>query len=431
MKKLLLAGAALTLAMSLAACSPAAAPPSSAPAPGASETPTAPAASDVTLTFTSNIVGAQADALGTIVKDFTAQTGIKVDYSAPGSNYETLMATKMAAKDMPDLFTTHGWSVLRYSPFLAPVNDQPFFSKIGPQIKPVITASDGSVYVLPVDADIAGIVYNADVLDKAKVDPSSLTTWAKFTDAMAKIKASGVTPIYVGGKDTWTIGQFGDYIAPSFFITNDASNQRDALTGGTFDTATWEKVGQLLADWAKAGYFNKDALTSDYAADTAALAQGKAAFGFFPNSVIVDAVKINPKAKLGMMPIPAATDADTPSLIAGEKLAIGVWKDSAHKDAAFQLLNFLAQDANIKTLAEASGQPAGMSGVTPNLGDIQTYLDKYSSVRTFPYFDRGYLPNGMWDVMCSTGADIIAGKPGAVANAAKTMEQNFKDKFQG
>ena len=69
-------------------------------------------------------------------------------------------------------------------------------------------------------------------------------------------------------------------------------------------------------------------------------------------------------------------------------------------------------------IATASGNPAGLQGVTSEIGDIQTYIDKYSSVRTFPYFDREYLPSGMWDVMCATGADILAKKSGAVAQAA-------------
>jgi raffinose/stachyose/melibiose transport system substrate-binding protein len=131
------------------------------------------------------------------------------------------------------------------------------------------------------------------------------------------------------------------------------------------------------------------------------------------------------------MPIPAATDADQPSLIAGERLAVGVWKDSDHKSAALKLLNFLAQDENVKKLAEASGSPAGVTGPTPNLGDIQASLTKYASVRTFPYFDRAYLPNGMWDVMCATNADILAGKSDAVSKAGDTMKQSFDDKYQG
>lgn len=417
MKTKLLAGAVAALALGLTACG----------GSGGSQN----SASDVTLTFMSNVVGDQAKVLGEEVKEFTAETGIKVDYSAPGADYESLMTTKMASGDMPDVFTTHGWSIQRYADFLAPVNDQPFFNRITPQMKSVVTADNGDVYVLPVDADIAGIVYNADVLKAAGVDPASLTTWAKFTDALAKIKASGVTPLHVGGKDTWTIGQLGDWIAPSYFVTNDANNQRDALTSGTFDAQTWDSVAGLISDWTKAGYFNPDALTANYNSDAAAIANGKAAFGFYGNSFIVDAHTVNPKANLGMMPIPAATDTDQPSLIAGERLAVGVWKDSPHEQASFQLLNFLARNENAKKLAEASGSPAGLTGVTPQLGGIQTYLTKYANVRTFPYFDRAYLPNGMWDVLCSTGADILANKPNAVTQAGETMQQNFQDKFEG
>ncbi|MCL1871059.1 MAG: extracellular solute-binding protein [Promicromonosporaceae bacterium] len=419
-KKAYLAGAAAALVVTLAAgCAS-----SGSASPGGSSD------SKVTLSFTSNIVGAQADALGVAVKNFTAQTGIKVDYSAPGAPYEDLMKTKMASNDMPDLFTTHGWSVMRYSPFLASVNDQPFFAKVTSQIKPVITDESGKAYVLPVDEDVAGIVYNVDVLKKANIDPATLTTWAKFTDALGKIKAAGVTPLHVGGKDTWPIGQFGDWIAPSFFVTNDADNQRDALKKGTFDKGAWEKVAGLMSSWVKAGYFNADAMTADYNADAASIAQGTSAFGFYGNSFVVDAHKTNPNANLGVMPIPAATDSDTPSMAAGEKLAIGVWKDSPHKDAAFKLLNYLAQDDNVKTLAEASGSQAGLDGVKPDLGSLQPFLDKNANVRTFPYFDRAYLPSGMWDVMCSTGADILSKKPNAVAQAGTTMEQSFKDKFQ-
>lgn len=412
MKQKYIAGVALALVATLAGCS-------SSGSDG-----------DTTLTFVSNVVGAQADALGEALKDFTAETGIKVEYSAPGAPYEDLMKTKMASNDMPDLFTTHGWSVMRYSPFLAPVNDQPFFSKITPQIKPVITDENGDAYVLPVDQDIAGIVYNVDVLKAANVDPATLTTWDAFTEALKTIKASGVTPLHVGGKDTWPIGQLGDWVAPSFFVTNDSDNQRDALQDGTFDTKAWEGVAGLMSSWVKDDYFNADAMTADYASDAASIAQGTSAFGFYGNSFVVDAHKTNPDANLGVMPIPAASTDDTPSMAAGEKLAVGVWKDSPRKDAAFKLLNFLAQDENVKTLAQASGSQAGLTGSDPDLGALQPFLDANADVRTFPYFDRAYLPSGLWDVMCSTGADILSGKPDAVTQGAETMAESFKDKFQ-
>lgn len=394
--------------------------------PKESETP---AAADVKLTFMTNVVGIQAEALQKAVADFSAKTGYEVEFSAPGKSYEELMKTKMSSNTLPDLFTTHGWSVARYSEYLEPVNDMEFAGRISEQMKPVITDKDGKMYVLPIDADIAGMVYNEDVLATAGVNVDDIKTWADFTAAAQKIKDSGKEVMSIGGKDVWTIGQFFDWVAPSFYVTDEANNRREELKNGTFDTATWEKVAGLMDEWNKAGYFNKDVLTADYNRDMKALANGDVAFAFYGNSSIVDAKTINPDAKLGMMPIPAASDADEPTLIAGERVAVGVWKDSKYKDAAIELLNYLATPEVAATISDASGNPSGLKDVTGNLGDIQKYYEKYASIRTFPYFDREYLPSGMWDVMCSTGAEILAGKSGAVANAAKVMQQNFNDKF--
>ncbi|MGZ9585881.1 ABC transporter substrate-binding protein [Paenibacillus marinisediminis] len=412
----------------LGACS--SKPPASeeSPKPAATETPKKPA-SDVKLTFMTNVVGVQAEALQKAVKDFEAKSGYTVEFSAPGKSYEELMKTKMSSNTLPDLFTTHGWSVARYSEYLEPVNDMEFASRISDQMKPVITDKEGKMYVLPIDADIAGMIYNEDVLTAAGVKVDDIKTWDDFTAAAQKIKDSGKEVITIGGKDVWTIGQFFDWVAPSYYVTNDANNKRDELKSGTFDTAAWEKVAGLMDQWVKAGYFNKDVLTADYNGDMTALANGEAAFAFYGNSSIIDAKKVNPDAKLGMMPIPSASKDDEPSLIAGERVAVGVWKDSKHKEAAIELLNYLAQPEVAVTISDATGNPSGLKDVTGNLGDIQNYYDKYASIRTFPYFDREYLPSGMWDVMCSTGAEILAGKSGSVQDAAKSMEQNFNDKF--
>lgn len=389
----------------------------------------APAAADVKLTFMTNVVGAQAEALQKAIADFSAKTGYEVEFSAPGKSYEELMKTKMSSNTLPDLFTTHGWSVARYSEYLEPVNDMEFSSRISDQMKPVITDKDGKMYVLPIDADIAGMIYNEDVLAAAGVNVDDIKTWDDFSAAAEKVKNSGKEVMTIGGKDVWTIGQFFDWVAPSFYVTDEANNKREELKNGTFDTATWEKVAGLMDEWTKAGYFNKDVLTADYNRDMKALANGDVAFAFYGNSSIVDARTVNPDVKLGMMPIPSASEADEPTLIAGERIAVGVWKDSKYKDAAIELLNYLATPEVAVAISDASGNPSGLSDVTGNLGDIQKYYEEYASIRTFPYFDREYLPSGMWDVMCSTGAEILAGKSGAVANAAKVMQQNFNDKF--
>ena len=339
------------------------------------------------------------------------------------------MKTKMSANELPDVFTTHGWSVARYSDYLMPVNDLDWASDINDQIKPVITDSEGNMYVLPIDMDIAGIICNMTVLEEAGVNPDDIKTWDDFAAACDKIKAAGKTPIHMGGKDSWTIGQYFDWAAPSYYITDEADSHADELKNGTFDTAVWEEVAGMMDQWVKAGYFNEDVLTADYNADVQALAQDEAAFCFYGNSGIVDTLAVNPDANLGMMPIPSASTSDEPSLIAGEDIAVGVWKDSKVQEEAVELLNYLAQPEVTKTIAEAAGNKAGLNGVETDIGSIGEYYDKYADVETFPYFDREYLPSGMWDVMCSTGADILSQKDGAVQTAATTMEQNFNDKY--
>ena len=90
-------------------------------------------------------------ALTAIAQEYVKQNpGVSIDVVAL-PQYEHAMKTKMAANDLPDVFSTHGWSVARYSEYLTPLNDQPWFSKINPTIKPVITDRAGKVFVLPLE----------------------------------------------------------------------------------------------------------------------------------------------------------------------------------------------------------------------------------------------------------------------------------------
>lgn len=385
--------------------------------------------SGVKLTFMTNTIAEQAVALEEAVKGFEQETGIKVEFSAPGKNYEELMKAKMSSNELPDLFTTHGWSVARYSEYLMPVNDLPFAKDIKSQIKPIISDKDGNIFVLPMDVDLAGIVYNASVLEAAGVNPDEIKTWADMDKACEKIKGAGKVPVSIGGKDNWTIGQFFDYAAPSFYVTNEKDNKKEELKSGTFDTEKWKEVAGLMADWTQKGYFNEDVLTSDYNGDMKALAEDRAAFCFYGNGAIKDAHALNPDAKLGMMLIPSNSEDDEPSLIAGEKIAVGVWKDSPQKDAAVELLNYLARPEVMAKVATSSGNTAGLEGVESEIGEIAEYYNKFAEVEAFPYFDREYLPSGIWDVMCATGADILSQKDNAVDMAAQVMEQNFQDKY--
>lgn len=327
-------------------------------------------------------------------------------------DYEATMKTKMAANDLPDLWSTHGWSVARYSEYLQSLNDQAWAPKINPIIKPVITDATGKVYVLPFDMDIAGIAFNREVLDKAGVDPTTIKTWDDFKAACEKVKKIGKIPVHIGGSatDDWTVGNFYDWVAPSFLVTNEKQNSRKALKDGSFDWKKWAPVAKLLVDFRDSGYLNPDYTQGTWVDVGKKIASGDVAFGFYGNYVIGEAKKYNPKGKYGFMPVPAASKDDSPSLITGERVAVGVWKDSKNKAEALKFLAFCAKSEYVSKLATINGNPTGLvgSGYKADQGELTQYFDRIAGVRGFGYFDRDYLPSGMWDSMCKTGTGLLA-----------------------
>ena len=354
-------------------------------------------------------------------EEFKALTEIAKQYSAanPGVNveitqypeYEQVMKSKMAANDLPDLFSTHGWSVARYSEYLEPLQNQSWASKLSPAIKPVITNSKGQIFVLPFDVDSAGVAFNRDVLDKCGVDPYKIKTWDDFMAACEKVKAAGFICIDIGGavQDDWTVGNFFDWVAPSFLITNESKNYRTALKDGSFDWNNWRPVAQLFADFRDKGYLNPDYLQGTWDNVQARLGKGELAFAFFGRYVISGAKQTGPNGRYGFIPIPSLPG-DTPTLATGENLTLGVWKNSPHKAEALKFLEYLSSPAIINRIAQCGQNQTGLVGPGYGIdaGDLKEYFDKIEGVRGFPYFDREYLPSGMWDSMCKTGSGLLA-----------------------
>ena len=169
-------------------------------------------------------------------------------------------------------------------------------------------------------------------------------------------------------------------------------------------------MAKLLVDFRDAGYLNPDYTQGTWQDVGQKIAAGEAAFGFYGNNVIGEAKKYNPAGKYGFIPVPAAGKDDAPSLITGERVTLGVWRDTAHRADALKFLAFCARPENVNRIATINGNPTGLvgPGYHSEQGDLSPYFEKIAGVRGFPYFDREYLPNGMWDSMCNTGMGLLA-----------------------
>ncbi|NOU71895.1 extracellular solute-binding protein [Paenibacillus sp. LMG 31458] len=382
-------------------------------------------AKPVTISVATNVVGEQAKVLQTIADNFTKENPtIKVEFSAPGKDYENMMKVKMASNDLPDVFSTHGWAKIRYGQYLADLKDQAWVGALDDAIKPAVTDDKGKVYVLPMDQDKSGIAYNVDVLEKYNIAvPKTYDQMMQAAETIKTKSGGTVAPFHMGGSDNWPVGQYFDYFATPLYASA-ATNNSAQLLDGTFDWNNWDKFANMFADLYKKGYLNKDVLTAKYNDDAKALAEGKTAFLFYGAYVIEEAKKVNPKLNAGFMPIPSIVEGDSPTFVGGEKTTWGVSKDSKNIEAAKKFVAYYAKPENAQLVAVSNALPSGIKGAKVDAGDLSKYYEQYKDVRVLPYFDRVFLPNGMWDVMCKNGQDIIAG-----GITAKQFSENMKKEY--
>lgn len=364
---------------------------------------------------------------------FTAETGIKIDLIVPGDDYESQLKTMMASNSLPDVWETHGWSLLRYGEYLQKVNDQPWFDSMDTEmLGGTMADEDGNFYALGITGSFSGLIYNADVLEKAGVDIADLTTWEELEAACEKIKAIGATPIVVGGAVSGNLAGLLGSLAPAFWTDEGAVvDGSAALKDGTFDFDTYgTELYQYFADhFVKKGYLNEDALTMDSTAAQQALGAGEAAFMFRGVDNISVAKEYYPDANLGILPVPASQEGAKPSWRIGEGLAYGVWKDTENPDAAWALLEYLARPEVASKLAIATGGTPAIEGMEVGenfawdaivaaeefVGDN----DQYDNI-----FDRAYFPSGMWGPMGQSVAMLID-NPDDVTEAVEFLRDNY------
>jgi raffinose/stachyose/melibiose transport system substrate-binding protein len=354
-----------------------------------------------------------------------ANPGVAIDLVPAGTNYEADMKVRLASGNVPDLLWTHGWSLLRYSEFLAPLQDEPWAENFNPVLEDAMMNDAGEFFAFPIDTDVAGLVYNADVLEGLGIDPESITTWDAFTAAAVTVKDAGITPIGVAGKDSGP-GAVADWLAPGFYTDAQLAD----LSAGTFVDEPYEDLLDLVLSWKDQDLYNPDYSSASEDDLARSLAAGQTAFIFNPNIMVSNALQYNPEATLGYMPVPTMTG-DVPFLIGGEYNAYGISKDSNNLELAKDFVNFLAQPDQAGALASAVGSIPGLTNATSDLGALQGSYDRYvadGTVPLKPYFDRVYLPNGMWNTLVTSTDSVITGQSDP-AGALTQMKSDFSSLF--
>ena len=153
--------------------------------------------------------GAEEAAFKAVLKGFAAKNpGVTVNYKSTGDNTPTVLSTAVAGGNPPDLasvsqpglvadFQKKG--ALKNLDFAKPVLAQNYPASIAD-----IGTINGHIYGLLIKAANKSTVwYNVASFKAAGVQPPK--TWPAFVKTIATVKASGSTPLSIGGADGWTL----------------------------------------------------------------------------------------------------------------------------------------------------------------------------------------------------------------------------------
>jgi raffinose/stachyose/melibiose transport system substrate-binding protein len=268
-------------------------------------------------------------------------------------DFKAKMTTETQSGKAPDLFHTWGGGVLQQQIEAGLVKDitADTSSVVSNISKAAMDAYqfNGKTYALPNDIGMIGFWYNKALFSKAGISAPP-ATWTDFLDTVRKLKAAGVTPIAVGGKDKWPEMYYWTYLA---FRIGGPDGMKKAAADKNFNTPDFVKAGQMVKDLTALQPFQNGFQAAPYdqpTGEAATMGNAQAAMelmGQWAPSVQKAQSGKDLGADLDFFPFPAVDGGKgkiTDIVGGGGGFAVG--KDAP--PATVDFLKFLLQPENIK-----------------------------------------------------------------------------------
>ena len=314
----------------------------------------------------------------------------------------TILKTRFVREDYPDIVGIGGDS--NYSNFLdadlfMDISDFEGITEVKQSYMDMLEELEfipvDGAYALPYAANAAGILYNKDMFAEHGWEVPE--TWNEFLALCEEIQNSGIQPLYLGYKDTWTCLAPWNALAVGLSDSDTCSQVNRGST--TFEAAyreTAEKIKQLL-DYAEPNpyaYGYNDACT--------AFARGEAAMYPIGSYAIPQIRSVNPDMNIGSFVFPANENEADNVLNSGIDLQFCVMKDCKNKEAAYEVLRFLYEDETIQIYLDDQGGIACKEGtfeLPAELEDMSAYIQ---NDRMADFQDHHYPSEMSVDAMIQT-----------------------------
>lgn len=329
--------------------------------------------------------------------------------------FKTKLTAAIASGKLPHIYHSWGGGVLKQQIDAGLVTD--LTDKIASWSGQLVPAAllpyqfDGRTYGVPFDSGMIGFWYNKALFEKAKISAPP-KTWAEYLDAVRKLKAAGVTPIALAGKEKWPGHYYWTYLAlriggPNIF--------KEALTSNDFSGPAFVEAGAEVKKLVDLQPFQPGFLSAGYPSpggQAATMGNGKAAMelmGQWAPSVESDAGK-GIGDDLGWFPFPTVDGKPgTASEVVGGGNGLAFSKDAP--DEAFDFAKFFIVNSQDKLVSVGANMPV-VKGGEQYLKDenLKTVAAAVNSSTGFQlYLDQAFPPAVGQQINDSTAA-LIAGK---------------------
>ncbi|MDM5277852.1 ABC transporter substrate-binding protein [Paenibacillus silvae] len=315
-----------------------------------------------------------------VLDDFEKKTNIRVNLQLiPAEQTTTVLQTKLAVDETPDIIQYNLASAvtdLNLERNFEILDNEPWAGRI---MNKDVLSSGGHIYSFHVSQDtgMQGVVYNKKIFEELGL--SIPKNYEEFLAICEKIKASGITPVFMPYKDAWAANiwpaaAFADFAAkndPTFFddVNSNKKKWSDVPEFKTFLEQQYEVYSK--------GYTNADVLSDSYDMAVGKFLNKEVAMMFMGDWLIEGVAEQDPGMELGVFPIPSSEDASLGASPLGGQLFIP--KKSKHLEEAKQFLDYIASKDVAQKIVDAKGYVSNLNDVTtPELPAYkQDIVDNY------------------------------------------------------
>lgn len=306
-------------------------------------------------------------------------------------NLDVTLAAPKAIPDYVSNGSANDESLAADAGLFVDLSDKEFVKNFTPTVMDALKYK-GKTYAIPTGLSYyTGVFYNKQIFKKNNLKIP--TTWTEFESAVATLKGSGVTPLGIGGKDSWPAGLGMLAAVQSLYPTTEDKEQLaedlwkgDASLTDATELEVLNRVESLYeaADPNFAGVAYSAVPSSFAAGDVAMVLDGT-----WNQTTIDGAVK--GAFDYGYFPLPASDNAEDNAHLGGKvELRLVAASTAKNKTTALAYLEFFSDPANyakfVKTCGFAPAQPNIPS--SEFLKSLDPYVAEFK-----PAWDTLWTPN--------------------------------------